>query len=164
MGFSVYYHSTRPVTGEEAQALREHARRLSTGRTWLSCEPPTFFSGDSKGMLVGGSKPNFLPHPGDVATAERDKRPDGTLNDLIDILCTLSREHRVDWEITHDFGPVGHIIRGQPDAEVRGTLDELSRLPGLLAGFDGWSEDEFGDDGDEDFSPRLRLWSEEEEE
>jgi hypothetical protein len=57
MGFTVYYRSTRPVDAATKGAIEKAARAASEGRTWLSCEPVHFFSGD-KEHLMGGSKPN----------------------------------------------------------------------------------------------------------
>jgi hypothetical protein len=73
------------------------------------------------GLLGGSSKPNFTPHPDDVASAEAEGLPDGTLNDLLDILCQLSRQFNVDWEISRDYsdGPLGYIRGGNIDEDVR---------------------------------------------
>ena len=67
MGFSIHYRSTRPVGDAEADAIRQAAGEANAGRTWLSCEPVHFFAESEDGCLVGGSKPNFLPHPDDAA-------------------------------------------------------------------------------------------------
>src|SRR3954454_8911684 len=100
MGFTVYYRSTRPVGKAESDAIRQAAHEANAGRTWLGCEPVHFFDPDEQGHLVGGSKPNFLPHPDDVASAAAaGGRPNGTTRDLLDVLCRLSRDHRIDWEL-----------------------------------------------------------------
>lgn len=72
------------------------ARAANQGRTWLSCEPVHFFTNDEDGHLLGGSKPNFRPHPDDVASAAREALPDGSARDMLDILCGLSRDHGID--------------------------------------------------------------------
>src|SRR5687768_15192916 len=105
MGFSVYYRSTRPVAPSEADAIREAARAACVGRTWLSCEPVHFFPDPDDGHLLGGSKPNFFPHPDDTAAAGRAALPDGSVRDVLDVLCRLSRDHGVDWTLSHDHDP-----------------------------------------------------------
>src|SRR5205823_4902371 len=75
---------------------------------------------DEDGHLCGCSKPSFRPHPDDAAAAVREGLPDGTPLDMLDILCQLSRDHGIDWEIDHDEsdGPVGYIRSGVADEEV----------------------------------------------
>src|SRR5262245_49961338 len=109
MGFSVNYRTTRPVTSAQAAAIKRAAEKLARGRTWLSCEPPFFSQSPDDGHLGGGCKPNFNPDSIDAAAAANEGLPDGTTQDMIDILCELSRAHDVDWEISHDYsdGPIG---------------------------------------------------------
>jgi hypothetical protein len=139
MGFSIYYRSTRPVNPAEADAIRETARTASAGRTWLSCEPIHFFGGQEDGHLFGGSKPNFQPHPDDAAAAAREGLPDGTTRDMLDILCLLSRDHKVDWDLSHDHGPVGYIRGGVCDPRVLDQIEALADLGDILG--------ELGDEG-----------------
>jgi hypothetical protein len=136
MGFTVSYRSTRPVTSTEKAAIQLAARDAIQGRTWLGCEPVHFVS-DEDGYLLGFSKPNFVPHPDDVAAAEQEKLPNGTTRDMIDILCQLSRDHAIDWEISHDFsdGPIGHIKSGTCDEEVLAQIEIFSELPDILGEF-----------------------------
>src|SRR5262249_55843343 len=114
MGFAIYYRSTRRVSPARANAIQEAAARLIEGRTCLSCEPVGFFADQEDGRLLGGSKPNFLPHPDDAAAAARESLTDGTVRDVIEVLCQLSRDHGVDWELSHDYdpGPIGFIRGG----------------------------------------------------
>lgn len=167
MGFRIYYRTTRPVDAGEAAALRAAARRSSAGRTWLHCEPVSFYEyePDDDGHLMGGSKPNFRPHPDDVASAAREDRPDGDVRDLIDVLRGLSRDHGVDWEIRHDHepGPVGYIRGGVCDPGLIDRADALADLAELLGELEdgGPVGDDPGpdDDQDDDDGPRiLRLW------
>jgi hypothetical protein len=139
MGFTVYYRSTRPVSPEEADAIEQAADRLCRGRTWLGCEPVGFFAERADGRLFGGSKPNFQPHPDDAAAAAREGLPDGTTRDLLDILCRLSREHGVDWEISHDYsnGPVGTIRDGIADGDVLSQLEAFADLGDILGDLGG---------------------------
>jgi hypothetical protein len=133
MGFSVYYRSTLPVAKTVQDAILEAADAASDGRTWLSCEPICFFRCED-GYLGGGSKPNYMPHPDDAADAASQGLPDGTLRDVLDILCRLSRDHSVDWEISHDHGdePVGYIHGEVRDDEVSARIEGLADLGNIL--------------------------------
>src|SRR5690242_4019442 len=125
MGFSIYYRSTRRVTAGQADAVRQAAWALDAVHSWLSCEPVCFFKDLQEGRLLGASKPNFLPHPDDAASAARSGKPDGTVLTLIDILCQLSREHGVDFEVGHDesSGPIGRVRAGVCDPDVLAQLE-----------------------------------------
>jgi hypothetical protein len=96
VGFTVYYRSTRPLEPSQAEAIDRSAAELYRGRTWLHCEPVSFFPGPADGHLVGGSKPNFLPHPADAESASRSGSSDGTARDMLDVLSRLSRDHGLD--------------------------------------------------------------------
>jgi hypothetical protein len=108
------------------------------GRTWLMCEPLCFWLDENDGHLMGGSKPNFFPHPDDAASAASTGLPDGTLRDLLDILCQLSRDHGIDWEISHDHsdGTIGLIRDGICDPEVLTQVEILADLCGNLPDFE----------------------------
>jgi hypothetical protein len=135
MGFTIYYRCTRQLTAAEAEAIRQGARQANRGRTWLSCEAVHFFAGLDEGQLVGGSKPNFTPHPDDVASARRTQLPDGDVRAMIDVLCQLSRHHRVDWEFSHDYdrGPIGYIRDGVCEADLATQIEAFAALPAILA-------------------------------
>jgi hypothetical protein len=145
MGFTVYYRSTRPVPPAEADAVPRAAGAAGAGRTWLGCEPVHFFSGDDGGHLLGGSKPNFSPHPDDAAAAARTGLPNGTARDLLDVLARLSRDHGIDWEISHDHsgGPIGLVRAGVCDPDVLAQVEAFADLGDILA-------EELGDFADEE--------------
>jgi hypothetical protein len=156
VGFTVYYRSLDVVEDEKRSAIAAACEAFGRGRTWLSCEPVYFFGGDDDGHLLGGSKPNFMPHPDDVASAQAEDLPDGTIEDALDILCQLSREHGVDWEISHDYseGPIGFIRNGEADAEVLQQIEAFGGLGDILSEFD------MDDDGalptdDDDEGPNI---------
>ncbi len=133
MGLTVYYRSTRPVAPVEADAVRRAADAASQGRTWLSCEPVHFFPGDDDGYLLGGSKPNFQPHPDDAAAAAREGLPDGTTRDMLDILCRLSGDHGIDWALSHDHDPaIGFIRAGACDDDAVGQIEAFADLGDIL--------------------------------
>jgi hypothetical protein len=141
MGFSFNYRSMQFVSPEEAAAIKWTAQDACRGRTWLSCEP-VFFSVNSDGYLLGGSKPNFRPHPDDVASGDSEGLPDGNARDLLDVLCCLSREHGIDWEISHDHsdGPIGLIRAGVCDDAV---LNQVEAFLGLADYLGQLSDEEF---------------------
>lgn len=129
MGFTVYYRSVQPIDPQLQAAIKELAQRKCGGRTWLGCEPVNFFSSED-GYLLGGSKPNFMPDTEDAEDAGSEGLPDGTLSDVVEILCEISRQHAVDWEIRHDHAEevVGHIRDGVCDDELREQLAEIEDL------------------------------------
>ena len=141
MGFSITYQLTEPVSVETEAAILGAIETLRSGRTWLSCEPP--FLRNYDGVLSGSSKPNFTPHPDDVAAAEAEGLPDGTVNDLLEILCELSRQFRVDWEISHEYsdGPLGYIRGGDIDDDVRTHCEAFNDLASDL-GMEGFDLDD----------------------
>jgi hypothetical protein len=134
MGFEFYYRSTRPVTSTEAANIEQAADEVTRGHTWLSCEPLILSASEEDGHLEGGSKPTFQPHPDDATTAAKEGLPDGTIQDLIEILRQLSQSHAIDWEISHDHsdGPIGYIRNGVCDSEVLKQSEAFARLSGIL--------------------------------
>lgn len=134
MGFAIVYRTTGPISTALQREVISAATDLSGGRTWLSCEPPYLMN--ENGTLVGASKPNFAPHPDDVSSAKSEGLPDGTLNDVLEVLCELSRRFDVDWEISHDHsdGPLGYIRHGVCDEEVRTQCDAFTDLADELGG------------------------------
>jgi hypothetical protein len=142
MGFTVYYRSTRPVEAIEADAIRQSADVANRGHTWLSCEPVHFFAANDDGHLLGGSKPNFLPDPEDAASAARERLPDGTTRVMLDILCQLSREHKIDWELSHDHDPfIGFIRSGICDESAVEQIDAFADIGDMLSDL-GLDEDD----------------------
>lgn len=124
MGFTVYYQSTEPVNETTQAAVTKSLDDLCEGRTWLSCEPVGFFGDGSNEFLMGGSKPNFDPHPQDIADAQADGLPDGTLRDVVEILCQLSTKFGIDWQFSHDHdpGPIGFVRGGVADADLENQM------------------------------------------
>ncbi len=175
MAFTIYYRSTRALSRQRSSAIRRAAHAVNQGRTWLSCEPISFFQEQQDRRLFGGSKPNFQPNPDHVAAAATAGLPDGTVRDLIEGLCQLSRKHAVDWEFSHDYdpGPIGFIRDGVADERLLGQIEGFAEIGDLvsdaMAGFgEGRSDssssrsgtpDADHDDDDTDEEPRIiRLW------
>ncbi len=147
MGFSLYYRSTRPVSAGEAAALRRAADAAIQGRSWLSCEPVKFYADLDDGRLLGSSKPNFQPHPGDAASATQSGLPDGDVASLIAVLCRLSRDHGVDWQFSHDYdpGPIGFVRKGVCDARLEAQIQALGDVAAMLnSELDERDEEPFG--------------------
>jgi hypothetical protein len=129
MGCEVSYCSTRPVTPEEAEAIDESASRLCENPDWVRCEPIIFVScidGHTGGPLSGSSKLSFKPFE-ELASPDLEMY-DATIHDLLNALCELSREHKVDWEISHEYsdGPVGYIRTGVADDKLVAEIDRLA--------------------------------------
>lgn len=133
MSFTIYYQSVAPVTDEQRSAIGAAANLLCCGRTWLSCEPVHFLPANSSGLLMGCSKPHFLPDP--EAALSVENVPDGTLDDVINVLCQLSREHAVDWQLSHDEDPewIGLIHDGNADAGLLARIEALAEIGDLTA-------------------------------
>lgn len=129
MGFSIHFNSTRRIAPRKAESVRRSAEKLCRGRTSLGCEPVTFHAGSTDGHLSGSSKPNLLPADDDCDL------PNGNALDLLDILCQLSREHRIDWEIGHDYsnGAIGYIRKGVCDEAVFAEVQDLVNLGEFLS-------------------------------
>ena len=162
MGFTVYYQSTAPVSDNVVSAIADSLDELCVGRTWLSCEPVGFFGGNNEDFLIGGSKPNFDPRPEDIADARAEGLPDGTLRDVVQILCKLSSQFGVDWQFSHDHdpGPIGFIRDGIPDAELENQIVgimSLHSIEGSSHEYDTGNESTNADNGsdDDDDGPRI---------
>jgi hypothetical protein len=136
MGFTVYYQSTESVDKQTRKAIAESLDQLCEGRSWISCEPPGFFGGAEKeGHLLGGSKPNFMPAPADFTNPEDKHLPDGTIQDVVDILCQLSNWFDVDWQFNHDHdeGAIGYIRSGAPDLQLKNEIAGIASIGGVVA-------------------------------
>jgi hypothetical protein len=132
MSFTIYYTSTRSVTREEAEAIRLGAQQGCQGRSWLSCEPISFFPDLQDGRLIGGSKPNLKPRREEKRAVEDPGLPDGRPRDLLEILARLSREHSVDWELMHEYGRIGRIQGGAVDPKALDEIEALGDIGGLF--------------------------------
>ncbi|WP_202594947.1 hypothetical protein [Blastopirellula marina] len=175
LGFTVYYRSTEPVSDANSVRITDGASAICRERDWLSCEPVRF-SNTTDGHLKGGSKPNFSPHPKEVASFNQQELPDGTMHDALEVLCELSREHGVNWEFSHDHdeGPIGFIVAGKCDDNLLAQIEALDELVTMISGVEGsnaespniYVEDDLVDDiidDLDDFAPEVEVETEEEE-
>ncbi len=135
MGFTIYYESTEPVPAARASAIQAMTDEINKSKSWISCEPVAFFEPESDGRMLGGSKPSFQPHPEDIAAATADGVPDGTITDVLNALCEISRVHHVDWELSHDHsnGPIGFVRSGIADSGLIEQIDALGGVGDILA-------------------------------
>ncbi|WP_165246186.1 hypothetical protein [Paludisphaera soli] len=126
MGFAVSYRTTRPLAPAEADAIFKAADAANQGRSWLGCEPVSLFVDEDDGHLSGGSRLNLDAHWDHEAD---EPLPEGTLRDVIDILCRLGREYGVDWTLGHDHEPdVGCIRAGVCDERALAQIEALAEL------------------------------------
>lgn len=85
-------------------------------------QQPTTFVGDPEVMPVS---PN--------ADCEQDLQM-ATVTSLTSLLCTISRQHGIDWEVGHDYEPnsIGKIVDGEAGAELIEQLEVFGSLGELL--------------------------------
>ena len=133
MGFSIHYRSTESMHPAQAFEIKQHAARLASGYTWFSCEP-VVLEQTSDGRMFGRSEPTFYPVETEADAIHTNGVPDGTVLVLAEILCELSRQHGIDWDIGHSYEPVpfGKIRDGSPDGDLLEQLETLGSIGNLL--------------------------------
>lgn len=116
-----------------AYEIKQHAERLIGEYMWLGCEPVVLRQ-QTSGYLAGQSKPNFFPAEIDAHAVHTKGVPDGTVLALAEVLCVLSRDHGVDWDIGHDYEPepIGCICNGVADSELIEQLETFGSIGDLL--------------------------------
>lgn len=95
--------------------------------------------------MDGGSKPNFMTELDPLELAEAEGMPDGTALDMLDVLCKLSHEFGIVWEMSHDEsdGTVGLIEDGVCDPEVKQRVETFASMAGDMENFLGGLMDGF---------------------
>ncbi len=168
MGVCIYYRSCEPLHPAAAYDINQHVDRLLERYTWNSCEP-VLLRHFPDGHLGGASKPNF-----DEDEFRFDEEmgglPDGNVMTLVEVLCELSRDHEVDWDIGDDYSPkpIGCIRNGVADLDLMEQLETLDLIGDLLESEtialeeddQVWSDEAIRDhelscDDDNDEGPRL---------
>jgi hypothetical protein len=136
MGFAIHYRSTESMHPAQAFEIKQLAERLIGRYLWASCEP-VLLDQQTDGRLAGQSKPVFFPAEIDGPTHGLDGLSDGTVMTLAEVLCELSREFGVEWEIGHDYepDPIGLIRDGVVDDELMEQLETVGSLGDLLDDF-----------------------------
>lgn len=165
MGYAISYTSLEPVSESDFAEIELITKGLGAAYTWLSCEP-IWLSRDTDGYLSGFSKPNFDPHPEDRCSAEAQGLPDGTLRELLDGLCLISRRFGVDWQVGDDHTEeIGCIRGGDFDDAVWQHFDAMAEAclhtQTMLGDFDDFEgADDEGTEtepGDDDDPPSFRF-------
>ena len=168
MGFSIHYRSTESMHPAQAFEIKQHAEKLVGRYSWGGCEP-VLLQQQTDGYLTGQSKPIFFPAEVDSGGADLDALPGGTVLALAEVLCVLSREHDVDWEIGHNYEPepIGCICNGIADQDLIEQLETFGSIGDLLDDMlegddDQWQDDELdfvddqsGDEDRDDEEPRV---------
>jgi hypothetical protein len=133
LGFAVSYRSTKPVEPSKFTRVQSVISKSVRGRTWLSSEPAWVMHQDD-GHLIGASKPNMQPDPDDAAAARSESLPDGTIADVVQILCDISQAEGIDWELSHDHssGPIGLIRNGIADPNVLTEIETIAEVCQVL--------------------------------
>jgi hypothetical protein len=154
MAFSIHYRSSETMHPARAYEIKQHAERLVEGFVWFSCQP-VLLQQTTDGYLGGHSKPNFFPAESDPGAPHADGLPDGTIVTLAELLCVLSREHGVNWDVGHDYEPepIGRICDGIADPELIEQLETFGSMGDLLDDMMGEWDDDLAWDGVEDLLP-----------
>lgn len=143
MGFAIHYRSTESMHPAQAFEIKQHAERLIERYLWASCEPVLLHQ-QTDGHLVGQSKPTFFPAEINGGSHRCNGLSDGTVMTVAEVLCELSREFGIHWEIGHDYEPqpIGVIGDGVVDDELMEQLETFGSIGDLL--------DDFADEEDVD--------------
>lgn len=146
MGFSISFRTTEQLSPARQREVLESLEQQAAGYLWLDCEPPRLMEED--GILLGASRLSFAADE-DIASAG-DDLPEGTINELLDCLCHVSKELEVAWEIAHNDsdGPLGYIRRGKCDKEARNECIDLADMAHELKQ-DGMDLEDLGDGEEE---------------
>lgn len=166
MGYAISYSSANPVSESHFAEILSLQGKLNAEYTWLSCEPLLLHRAP-EGHLAGVSKPNFDPHPDDRASAEAEGKPDGTVRELLDALCLISRRFNIEWQIGDDYKDnIGTIQAGEFDDAVWQHIDALAIAASMMQGdlledLENMDDFEpgtgFSDDEDDDDPPIFRF-------
>ncbi len=138
MGVYLIYRSTESLDAKREAAIRAAAEKFDSGFSWLFCDSVSFDDDAGDNRLTGSSKLNLQPHPEDRAAALASGLPDGTVKDLFEALCEISREHQVNWEVKHDMdsAPIGYIRHGVIDDDLDRIAEGFEEAGAYLADFD----------------------------
>lgn len=130
MGYTLSYRSCHRVDPEQETAIRRAADAFNDGRAWVL----TFLKNEADGHLVCVMQSTEKPD-GEAGGAPKWPGP-YEAKCLLDGLCGISRECKVDWEIRDSYclRPIGVIRNGvchsDPEAQaeaVRNMGEVLSR-------------------------------------
>lgn len=120
--------------------IKRRANQLNSNFGWDGCESVQLEQ-TTNGLLGGSSTTMFAADP-DFDMGINDETA-SDIAALIDVLCELSREFEVDWQIEHDYEEdvVGCIREGIADVEVIEELETICAIGEMLGDFEGDGED-----------------------
>jgi hypothetical protein len=125
------YRTCQLISPEQEAAIRLAVDSFNQGRTWGL----TLRRDEHDGHLICGMKPIDVPD-GDPAAGKEAKWPGAyEARCLLNGLCGISRECKVDWEVHQTYGlrPVGYIRTGEchddPEASAEAGRNMCEVLP-----------------------------------
>ena len=131
MGITLTHRTCQPISPEQEAAIRLAVDSFNQGRTWVLA----FLRDERDGHLICSMKPNDMPDD-DPAAGTAPQWPGAyEAKCLLDGLCGISRDCKVDWEIHHTYSlrPIG-VIRGgechsdpEAQAEAARNMGEVLR-------------------------------------
>lgn len=135
MEMCIYFRSTEVVHPALTFELRRQTQELSARNDWTLCEPPEL-EHQSDGHVSGVIE--FL-----IFDEEDEVDVLANLLDVVQILATLSSEHPIDWEFSHDYeeGVLGRIIQGKIEPVLVDELETISSIINLFGEFPEEEED-----------------------
>src|SRR6266705_1651457 len=129
MGYTLSYRSSHPVGPEQDAAIRQAADSVNQGRTWVL----TFLRDVRDGHLFGAITYNGKPDGDRAARAASTWPGPFEGKQLLDALCSISRDCGVDWKIRDDtcLRPIGVIHAGVCHADQE-AMAESARNRGEI--------------------------------
>lgn len=124
------YRTCQPLRPEQVGAIQLAADSFNRGRNWVL----TFRQDESDGHLTCGMEPSSLPH-GDPAGRKTSQWPGPyEAKCLLDGLCGISRDCKVDWEIHDPYGlrPIGIIRDGECYADAEAQAEAVRNMGDVL--------------------------------
>lgn len=127
MGFCIQYRSTESMHPATAYAVEQSADHWNSQFAWSLCEP-VILKQRTDGRLVGQSDVRF--ECAAELVADDHSLPEAILMTLIEVLCRLSFEHAVDWEVNdgEQTGLTGQIREGVADESL---VEQIETLDGI---------------------------------
>ncbi|MCI0640551.1 MAG: hypothetical protein L0Y72_06410 [Gemmataceae bacterium] len=132
MGYTLSYRSCNSVSPEQEAAIRQAADAINQGRTWTLA----FEKDERDGHLLCAMKSAEVPD-GTRAAGEARKWPGPyEAKCLLDALCTISHDCKVDWEIrdTYCLRPIGLIRDGVCHADKEAQEEAARNMAEVLLG------------------------------
>ncbi|MGB7326415.1 MAG: hypothetical protein WBD31_16195, partial [Rubripirellula sp.] len=131
MAFSLRYRSTEAMHPARAFEIKADATILVARYQWTHCQPIELDQ-PSDGRLVGISD-NDSEWSNDFVEIRADV-PFGNVIVIADLLCELSRRHRVGWELSdaESGRSIGEIRSGTIDSQLTAKLQQIHSADQML--------------------------------